>query len=127
MLGSRLGEFASAPVIVSLTSCWTALEDTLSPLWEANLRNLSSLRISSDICDCHFSIISEKCFRLCFISSVYFSILPNCWMASFATCSSASLIFWMNLSFLRRQEWCLESECDKMRRREIIWRGVYKW
>lgn len=28
---------------------------------------------------------------------------------------------------LNTEEWSLECECDKMRRKEIIWRGIYKW
>ena len=44
----------------------------------SQLKNLSSFSISSGTCEYHSSIISEKCAILCFISSVYFSILPNC-------------------------------------------------
>lgn len=44
---------------------------------------------TSSIC----SMISEKCSRLYFMASVYFSILPNCLMASWAAFDSSSLIF----------------------------------
>lgn len=53
-------------------------EKTFSPLCEANLRNLSSVLIFSGICECQLSMSSEKCSKLCFMASVYFSILPNC-------------------------------------------------